>query len=224
MRGKAERSLDGNQVRSRRTRARILAESLRLFNEEGEARVTTGAIADALDISPGNLYYHFRNKDQIVEELFAAFEERVDVQPVASGRPVQAVEDLWLYLHLLLEAVWEYRFLYRNLDDILSRNRRLRGHFVRIVERQRRALVALCGHLAQAGALRAGPDEIDALVRNVLLVATFWIEFETLTGRARPGRPPELGRGAHQVMSLAAPYLSGEPRRHLERLARHYLE
>ena len=77
--------VDGNTVRTQRTRSRVLAESLRLFNELGEARVTTGAIAAALGMSPGNLYYHFRNKDQIVEELFARFEERIDVQPGAAG-------------------------------------------------------------------------------------------------------------------------------------------
>lgn len=227
MRGHEEKRapLDGNEVRTRRTRARVLAESLRLFNAQGEGRVTTGAIAGAVGISPGNLYYHFRNKDQIVEELFARFEERIDVQPAARDDPARAVEDLWLYLHLLLEAVWEYRFLYRNLDDILSRNRKLRDHFARIVERQQGALAALCGDLAAARAMRAAPEEIAALVRNLLVVTTFWLEFEALSRRrGATDAGPDLGQGAYQVMSMVAPFLAGEARRHFERLARHYLD
>ena len=225
MRGRPQREiLDGNEIRTRRTRARILAQSLELFNERGEARVTTGNIAEALGISPGNLYYHFRNKDQIVEELFERFEERVDMGAPAGGEPAQAVEDLWLYLHLLLESVWEYRFLYRNLDDIVSRNRGLRERFSRILEAQSRALTALLQGLAQARALRASPEESAALVRNLLVVATFWLEYRTLAQRGRGPGAPDLGQGAYQVMSMAAPYLAGDARRHFERLARHYLD
>ena len=131
-------ALDGNALRTQRTRERILAVSLALFNDEGEAHVTTGMIAAELGISPGNLYYHFRNKDEIVERLFARFEERIviepDVQPAGPG----AIEDLWLYLHLMFEAIQDYRFLYRNLDDITSRNPRLRGQINRIFDRKAR--------------------------------------------------------------------------------------
>ncbi len=217
--------LDGNALRTQRTRARVLAQSLRLFNEMGEARVTTATIADAVGISPGNLYYHFRNKDQIVEELFARFEERIDVQPPPRAAGPEAIEDLWLYLHLMLEAIWDYRFLYRNLDDLLGRNRRLREHFARIVERKFAAVVDLCEGLVRARAMRARTDEIRTLARNVLLVATYWLSFGALRGR-KPGDADEadLGRGAFQVMSLFAPYLVGPARTHLDRLSRTYID
>ena len=215
--------LDGNALRTQRTRNRVLAESLRLFNEMGEARVTTGTIATALDMSPGNLYYHFRNKEQIVEELFSRFEERIDVSPGAAAGGAAAIEDLWLYLHLMLEAIWEYRFLYRNLDDLLGRNRRLREHFARIVERQFAVVVALCEGLVRSRAMQARPAQIRALARNVLLVATYWLSFRAL-GAGRGSHDAELGRGAYQVMSLVAPYLVGDARRHMERLSRSYIE
>ena len=222
---------DGNTLRTQRTRARILAESLRLFNEVGEANVTTGTIAAALSMSPGNLYYHFRNKDQIVEELFARFEERIDVQPgAASAGPAprnapwgpEAIEDLWLYLHLMLESIWEYRFLYRNLDDLVARNRRLRERFNRIIDRKHAVVVALCEGLVAARAMRARPDEIQALARNVLVVATYWLNFRAL--RVRDAGGDDIGEGAFQVMALVAPYLVGAARAHLDRLGRTYID
>jgi AcrR family transcriptional regulator len=215
--------VDGNTLRTQRTRARVLSESLRLFNERGEANVTTGLIAAELGMSPGNLYYHFRNKDQIVEELFARFEERIDVQPGPVSGAAEAIENLWLYLHLMLEAIWDYRFLYRNLDDLLSRNRRLREHFARNIGRKHRAVVGLCESLVEARAMRARPAQIRALARNVLVVATYWLSFRPLMG-GEGERGDDIGEGAYQVMALVAPYLVGPARAHLDRLGQTYID
>jgi len=216
--------LDGNALRTQRTVERILAESLRLFNERGEANVTTGMIAEALDMSPGNLYYHFRNKDQIVERLFRRFAERVDVDPSPVRHAASAIEDLWLYLHLMLEAIWEFRFLYRNLDDLLARNRKLRDPFNRILDRKRDVVVGLCDGLARVGAMRASNEEIRVLASNVLVVATYWLNFQAVRGRRDAVSAQDLGQGAYQVLALVSPYLQGEARRHLEQLGRSYVE
>ena len=230
---KSRGGLDGNALRTQRTVERVLAESLRLFNERGEANVTTGLIAGELGMSPGNLYYHFRNKEQIVEALFRRFEARIDIDPPARGGAEESrgsptrwglvsIEDLWLYLHLVLEAIWDYRFLYRNLDDLAARNRRLREHLNRIFDRKLASVVALCEGLVAAGAMQADAGEIRVLARNVLLVATYWLNFHALRRRG-PESDPGLELGAYQVLSLVAPYLRGPAREHLDALRGRYL-
>ena len=57
------------------TYTRIINASLALFNEEGERNISTNHIAAHLGISPGNLYYHFRNKDEIIVQLFKRYSE-----------------------------------------------------------------------------------------------------------------------------------------------------
>ena len=70
----------------------------------------------------------------------------------------------------------------------------------------------------------ATPSEIRALALNVLVVATYWLNFQAVRGGRGAGDPRDPGNGAFQVMSLVAPYLAGEARRHFERLGREYLQ
>ena len=207
----------------RRTRERIVETSLRLFNEFGEPNVTTTVIAEELNISPGNLYYHYRNKDEITNTIFGAFEREVDALLAAPAHRAATVEDLWLFLHLLFEAIWRYRFLYRDLNDLLSRNRLLEVHFKRILERKVAAAEALCRGLAETGELSAAPAEIGALATNMVVVITYWLSFEYVRNPRDPQEGPIAARGAHQVMALLAPFLVGGARELVERLSREYL-
>lgn len=84
---------------ARRTRERILEIALVMFNSQGEPNVTTNHIADELEISPGNLYYHFRNKDDIVEQLFAVYETRMDEALRVPQERLPNLEDIWMQLH-----------------------------------------------------------------------------------------------------------------------------
>ena len=209
--------------RPRRTRERILETSLALFNRSGAPRVTTAHIADEMEISPGNLYYHFRNKDEIVAELFSAFERQVDGLLHAPPGRIANVEDLWLLLHLLFEAMWQHRFLYRDLDAILARDRRLASRFARVMSRGKETVIQLCRGMVEAGDMLASEREIAALADNVALVATYWISYQKVSGGDHAAETINLDRAAYQVLSLIAPYLRGDARTLLARLSRDYL-
>jgi AcrR family transcriptional regulator len=193
-----------------------------MFNAQGEPNVTTNHIADELGISPGNLYYHYRNKDDIVERLFARYEARMDdALSVPEGR-LPNLEDVWLQLHLIFECMWEYRFLYRDLVDILARNRKLRQRFARILNRGATSAEAVLKGLARAEILRATQDEIHATAENVLLVATFWLNYHAVRGANPEPMQNDLSHGIYQVMLLIAPFLRDAERAHLNTLAQAY--
>ena len=89
----------------RRTAERILEISLDLFNRYGEPNVSTTLISAELGISPGNLYYHYPAKDELINALFARFEKALgEILPAADG--VENVEDAWLFFHMLFELIW----------------------------------------------------------------------------------------------------------------------
>jgi AcrR family transcriptional regulator len=206
---------------ARDTRQRILDTSLAMFNEQGEPNVTTNHIADELEISPGNLYYHFRNKDDIIEQLFQRFEERMDSALVAPEGRLPNLEDIWLQLHLVFECIWEYRFLYRDLVDILSRNRHLRLRFARILKRAAGNATTVMRGLVQAGVMRASAKEVDSTATNILVIATFWLNYSSVRGDRDEQESIRLG--IVQVMMLVSPFLRDAERVHLDTLTSAYL-
>ena len=213
----------------RRTRERILAAALALFNRQGEPHVTTAVIADELGISPGNLYYHFRNKDEIIGELYAAFEAEVAPLLGAPAGRAPGVEDLWFMLHLLFERMWAYRFFYRDLDEITSRNRKVALRFAALTRRGQATVIELCGGLVTAGTMRASEREIAALATNAVMIATYWLSFRRIGAGPVKGDAvdaadgAQLGFAAYHVLALIAPYLRGADRALIERLGADYL-
>ena len=206
-----------------KTRERILDLSLVMFNDRGEPNVTTNHIADELEISPGNLYYHFRNKDDIVEHLFARYEARIDEVLVTPDDRLPTLEDIWLQLHLAFEVMWEYRFIFRDLVDLTSRNRKLRLHYARTLKRAIGNAATVMRGLVRAEVMRASRAEVEATANNILLVATFWMNFNTVRGGSTEKTAEDLTQGIYQVMMLIAPFLRDAERLHLNNLAQAYI-
>ena len=210
--------------RPRRTRERILETALALFNRDGAPQVTTADIADEMNISPGNLYYHFGNKDEIVFLLYTQFEAGVLPLFADRGNRRLTVDDLWLWLHLLFERRWQYRFLYRDLEALTARDDKLGARFGALLRRGAATVIELCHGMAEAGAMQATNQEIEALAQNAMLVATFWSSYDRVR-RVAPddGQEGDGGRAAYHVLSLFGPYLDRNARAYLDRLAADYL-
>ena len=211
----------------RRTRERILELSLKLFNGFGEPNVTTTIIAGEMNISPGNLYYHFDNKDEIVNAIFADFEKQMDALLGAPLKRLEGggginVEDTWLFLHLVFELIWKYRFIYRDLTDLLSRNRIIETHFKRILDDSAKVALALAAGLRRAGELNASDAQIKTLATNMVLIATYWLNFEYVRNPRKEIDSAAMSRGVLQMMSMVAPYLKGDARALFEKLAAEY--
>lgn len=203
---------------ARNTRQRILVAALALFNEEGEPNVPTNRIAETLEISPGNLHYHFRTKADLVAVLFSEFEHRMLELLSAPEERDANIEDIWFLLHLAFETIGDYRFIYRDLTDLCHRYRGLHQRFRGILRLTMQSARDLCTDLITAGQMEASPRELDAIVRNITLVSTFWLAFDQVqdSGNVHPGR------AVWQVMSLVNPYLIGESKKHLSTLAQAY--
>jgi AcrR family transcriptional regulator len=209
----------------RRTAERILEVTLSLFNRFGEPNVSTTLISAELGISPGNLYYHYPAKDELINSLFDRY-ERALTELLQAADNVRNVEDAWLFFHMLFELIWQYRFLYRDLNDLLSKNRRLETHFQRALAGKERAVREVLAGLGRGLGVHIDAREARPVAAAMVVVLTYWLSYEYVRD-PRHALEPEtasgaLLRGAAHVLSLLAPYLDAPARAHLVQLIEPY--
>ena len=207
----------------RRTRERILETALAMFNEFGEPTVATTSIAFEMGISPGNLYYHYHSKEQIVADLFANFRREIETTLAAPEQRLPHAEDCWLFLHLVFEAIWKYRFLYRDINDLVSRYHVIEVQFRRILAHKIRVAEQILAGLVTAGQMRAQPTEISTLGREHGAGGEL-LDVVRIRPRSSATQDDKtLARGAFHVISLAAPYLEPRERELFDQLAKRYI-
>ena len=209
----------------RRTAERILEVTLELFNRFGEPNVSTTLISSELGISPGNLYYHYPAKDELINSLFERYEKALNELLQASDG-VRNVEDAWFFLHSLFEIVWEYRFLYRDLNDLLSKNRLLETRFQAVLKNKIRSVRALLSGMSRSGAIDLDARELEPTANCMVVLLTYWLSFEYVRDPRHALEPDNaqsaLLRGAQHVLNVLAPYLEPGQRQHLLQLTGAY--
>jgi AcrR family transcriptional regulator len=209
-----------------KTRDKILLSSLELFNDKGERNITTNHIAAHLAISPGNLYYHFRNKSDIIYEIFQEYEKLVDYYlDIPEDRPI-TLEDMTFYLESVFDGLWSYRFFHRDLEYLLDSDPRLRRDYREFTNRCLAAINRIFAKLADAGIIQPQPEDLrSAMSLNVWLVITNWMAFlKTAHAAEEPASLSltELKQGIYQVLTLEVPYLTPEYRERVLALREKY--
>ncbi|MDH4060144.1 MAG: TetR/AcrR family transcriptional regulator [Aquincola sp.] len=209
----------------RRTAERILDVSLDLFNRFGEPNVSTTVISAELKISPGNLYYHYPAKDELINALYGRY-DRALAELLGAADNVRNVEDAWLFFHMLFETIWAYRFLYRDLNDLLSKNRKLETQFQQVLKAKGRAVQSVLGGLARGNAVKIDAREAEPVATAMVVVLTYWLSYEYVRDPRKALEPetagPALARGAYHVLSLLMPYIDPKARLHLHSLVAPY--
>lgn len=188
------------------TKELILHSAIKLFNEHGTAKVSTNHIAKEAGISPGNLYYHFKDKSQIIQEIYElmiqVWEQAYDQ---AEGRDM-LVEVLQKFIEDNFELLWQYRFFYRetvaliNADPILSKR-----HCQVSKERfERQRLLLQKG--VQDGILFFPEPEIqlDDVLTIAWIVANHYLIY--LESMGRQVEKHDFVTGAELVVKVLQPY------------------
>ena len=189
------------------TYSRIVEASLMLFNEEGERNISTNHIAAHLGISPGNLYYHFRNKDEIIVQLFKRYSEDL-LHYLRRVVLPKNVCDAIRYMAGIYDVMWRYRFLFSDVNALLARSAELLGEHNNFTHAKvSPLLVELLTQLNKEGIIRADATAMNDLALNFWMITKYWFDFDgSLRGRAKLTEDSKV-RGVQRTLSLLRPYL-----------------
>ncbi|BAP12941.1 TetR family transcriptional regulator [Alcanivorax sp. NBRC 101098] len=208
------------------TKARILETSLVLFNRQGERNVTTNHIAEALGISPGNLYYHFRNKGVIVSALFDRYQQQLLSLLEAPQGPLSWQVKVH-YFEGLLASMWQYRFFHRDLSHFLhAEETALATRYQQFVEAILVRGTVIYEKLRSSGILALDDEQLQGLMVNTWVLMSSWA---SLVHGLRPDAAANeeldeslMRHGVYQIICLEEPFLKGEARDHLAEMKERY--
>lgn len=178
------------------TRDRILVTCRKLFNAKTVSAVTTAAIADAVGINEGNLYYYFKKKSDVVAALF----EQFAAKQLQVAEQDQSLRDGF-------HVMWEWRFFYRDTMAILAMDPALRVQLQHLADQvQARGRLKLL-EMIELGQLKASEAELDVLLENCWIISTYWIEYLHARHGITRVTKKQLDWGYRQVAALFQPYL-----------------
>ncbi|WP_026971215.1 TetR/AcrR family transcriptional regulator [Aliagarivorans marinus] len=207
-----------------KTKEKIVLVSLDMFNRLGERNVTTNHIAAELGISPGNLYYHFSNKQEIICSIFAQYEQQLrdSFRPQADQR--LTLEQVTAYLDACFEIMWQFRFLYANLAELLARDEGMKARYHAIQEDLVEWVRAILVQLRDSRFLAGDDKTMEELADMVKFIVGAWIVYQSVQKDKGEIDKSTLYKGVLQVLVLLRPYFTETSRSTCDRLEQHYSE
>jgi AcrR family transcriptional regulator len=184
-----------------KTAEKILLISLDLFNSQGERNITSVDIANELDISPGNLYYHYKGKDDIINALVDSYIIKMNAIPQAS----EDNEDFYKYLFYCLETMHLFRFLFQNIAEISTQYPAINSKLQRLAKFQRVYLRKSLSEQQQDGTLKGTSSDVDLLLDIISLTLFQSLNYYQMQGDSL-GNPEIVYRTLMTIYFSLQPY------------------
>ncbi|WP_151173387.1 TetR/AcrR family transcriptional regulator [Pseudoalteromonas ruthenica] len=204
------------------TKDRIIQASIELSNSHGERAITTNHIAAHLQISPGNLCYHFKNKEDIIRHIFKLYRQHLDTQfkPINHDEPVMA--QLTHYFDALFELMWKFHFFYDNMTDILSRDAELKADYITFQQRLFDQVKSIVLALGKNGILEIDEEQAGELTHMLKLTVSFWTPYIKARRQSGELNRGDIYQGLLKIITLFMAFTTAAGREPLGLLKQHY--
>ena len=159
------------------TKKKIKKQALILFNENDTFSIRTNHIASATKISSGNLYYHYKNKEDIIldiyQDMIEKFEEINSFEKILNSKtPLEELSNLY---NLYLDIFWEYRFIMRDSSVLISTLPKLKKVFIQRQNIRIAQIKGLIEYFISKDIFRQmDEDEILLCAKLNWFISTYW--------------------------------------------------
>lgn len=184
---------------------KILDKSLLLFNKHGVFNVSVQRIAADLKISPGNVTYHFKKKNDILHAILDRVEEALEntrKQVNQLDADVKNHFDLMMSVH---RGLWDYRFIFNNMIYLNSEDKTLGRRILKIQDKSKKLLVEIFDISVKRGWLKPvpAPNSPKLVTENLWYIWLSWMRMSQLESK---GRGALLTFATNHFFSLLQPY------------------
>lgn len=161
----------------KKTKEIILDTSLELFNSLGLPKVTLRTIANKMEISQGNLNYHFKKREVIIEALYFRLVENIDKSMVDFQ---QSKTPFYLLVNIsktIMFNFYEYRFFLLDFVQIMRENKKIKEHYNELTIQREHQFAMLFSLLIENGIMREAilPNEYKNLYKRFQILGDFWV-------------------------------------------------
>lgn len=191
------------------TKERILQKALNLFNTYGSESVTVRQIAKELDISHGNLCYHYSSTDDIVQALYMRLVAELDALILRGGRTVEVnLKAVIEMTRLTFEKLYEYRFILLDFVHIMRRIPAIKAHYRQLTVMRQLQFQYIVAELVKKGVFRPPLTEMqyNHWIHSAILFGDFWLSSAEILYQ---GKEQDKVKTYHNFfINLTIPYLT----------------
>jgi AcrR family transcriptional regulator len=156
------------------TKQKILTKSLELFNSKGIYKTSLRTIANEVGISVGNLQYHFKKREDIIEALYFQLVKKMDSIFLISGDDL-----LKSFLNISKEIIttfYEYNFFLLDFVAITRKNQKIKIHYSELSKRReietlKMVVILIDNNLFREELLK---NEYQNLFKRIEIISNFW--------------------------------------------------
>ncbi len=204
-----------------KTKDKILSKALELFNEKGYNNITTRHIAAELNISPGNLHYHFRHSEDIIKILFAELTLKMDeLLNQMKKTENKTLDNLYQFTFSICGIFYSYRFIFINFIDILNQIPEIESQYEGINFSRKEEFQLIFSDLQKSNIFQKEVPHfiVDCLIEQIFIIADNWLTHNRLILKLNP--PEAIRHYTLLQMNLFYPLLNKEQQKLYEQ---HYI-